>query len=64
VYVFFWAFITESMAGMSAAMRASLEPLSSMMGCDSFASESVSTDAGTAAVVEVAGVPPLVYGAP
>jgi len=64
VYVFFCAFITESMAGMSAAMRASFEPLSSMIGCEILARESASTDAGTAAAVAVAGLPPLVYGAP
>jgi hypothetical protein len=48
------------MAGMSAAIRASFEPLSSMIGCEIFANESASTLAGTAAVVAVAGVPPFV----
>jgi hypothetical protein len=43
-------------------MRASFDPLSSMMGCVIFASESASTVAGTAAEVAVAGVPAFVYG--
>jgi hypothetical protein len=38
---------------MSAAMRASFEPLRSLIGCEFLASESASTDAGTADVVAV-----------
>ena len=45
---------------MAAAMRASLEPLSSSTGTLILAIESAIRVAGTAAVVAVAGLPPLV----
>ena len=49
---------------MAAAMRASFEPFNSMIGFLILRRESALIDAGTAAVVAVAGVPPVVYGSP
>jgi hypothetical protein len=48
------AFIIESSAGIAAAMRASLDPLSSITGMRIFASESATSVAGTAGWVAVA----------
>ena len=45
---------------MAAAIRASFDPFSSMTGFEILAMESVLMLAGTAAVVAVAGVPPVV----